>query len=43
MVGSRDVTKMGEGMLGIRLKDWREILVEVARYGAIDHGYALTT
>ena len=37
------VTKTAEKTIGVRLEDGREIVIEVARYGALDYGYALTT
>jgi hypothetical protein len=37
------VTKAGENTLGVRLEDGREVNLDLARYGALDYGYSLTT
>jgi hypothetical protein len=37
------VTRTEDGVVGIRLEDGREISVDVARYSALEYGYALTT
>jgi len=37
------VTKLGEKAINVRLEDGREVQIDLRRYNAIDHGYALTT
>jgi conjugative relaxase-like TrwC/TraI family protein len=37
------ITKTGEKTIGVRLEGGRELVLELARYSAIDYGYALTT
>jgi ATP-dependent exoDNAse (exonuclease V) alpha subunit len=37
------VTKTGKNTLGVRLEDGRQVELDLARYGAVDYGYALTT
>ena len=37
------VTKTGKNTLGVRLEDGRQVELDLARYGALDYGYALTT
>jgi ATP-dependent exoDNAse (exonuclease V) alpha subunit len=37
------VTATSENTLGVRLADGRQVELDLARYGALDYGYALTT
>lgn len=37
------VMRTAEGGVGVRLDDGREVSIDLRRYAAIDHGYALTT
>jgi len=38
-----EVLKTSEGVLMVRLEDGRKVEVDIDRYSALDHGYAMTT
>ncbi|MCX5794774.1 MAG: relaxase domain-containing protein [Elusimicrobia bacterium] len=37
------VTRTGKDSISVRLEEGREVCIDLARYSALDHGYALTT